>query len=449
MNATGLSRNEKLPADGTPPASDARVAAERSSQSVVTAFVLSGLFFMLLPGTFLGVWNLIGISESHTLGTLSPAWLQAHGQAQIFGWIGSFILGIGFYSLTKMQSTRAFPTRSAWAAWLLWTPGAALRWLGGVTAWQWRILLPLSALLQLVAFLLFFRAVRQHRPAQPPVLVPAASPAAMPAWMRVVIASTAMFLFALLFNAAAMFRLAMNGSAPALPHVFDQQMVVLAVWGILVPTIWGFNARWLPVFAGFHAPSGPRLLAAYACSVAGIAFVFAQWLPVAAVVFFLAAILSIDALHVWERAAQPAKLLHVHRTFPAFLRIAYVWLLVSCLLTGLAVLFDQEGGLWGASRHALTVGFVAGMVFAIGQRVLPAFCGMRILWSTRLMFASLALLHLGCLLRVTLEPLAYEGYWHFAWKLLPISAIVELAAVSLFALNLLGTLAQPPAHLRS
>ena len=64
------------------------------------------------------------------------------------------------------------------------------------------------------------------------------------------------------------------------------------------------------------------------------------------------------------------------------------------------------------------------------------------------MFASLALLHLGCLLRVTLEPLAYEGYWHFAWKLLPGSAIVELAAVSLFALNLLGTLAQPPAHLR-
>ncbi len=449
MNTTGLSSDEKLPAAKTLPASDARLAAERSSQSVVTAFVLSGLFFMLLPGTFLGVWNLIGISESRTLGTLSPAWLQAHGQAQIFGWIGSFILGIGFYSLTKMQSTRAFPARSAWAAWLLWTPGAALRWLGGVTGWQWRVLLPLSSVLQLAAFLLFFLAVRQHRPAKPAstALVPASSKA-MPAWMCVVIASTVMFLFALVLNAAAMLRLAVEGAGPALPHVFDQQMVVLAVWGILVPTIWGFNARWLPVFAGFRAPSGPRLLAAYGCSVAGIAFVFAQWLPLAAAAFFLAAVLSIDALHVWERAVQPAKLLHVHHSFSAFVRIAYVWLLVSCLLTALAVLFDQQGGLWGASRHALTVGFVAGMVFVIGQRVLPAFCGMRILWSTRLMFASLALLHLGCLLRVTLEPLAYEGYWHFAWKLLPGSAIVELAAVSLFALNLLGTLAQPPAHLR-
>jgi uncharacterized protein involved in response to NO len=341
----------------------------------------------------------------------------------------------------RLQSTLTFPARSAWAAWLLWTPGAALRWLGGVTGWQWRLLLPLSALLELAAFLLFFRAVRKHRPAD--------SSAKKPVWMLVVIASTVMFLLALILNAAAMLYLARYGAGPALPHVFDQQMVVLAVWGILVPAIWGFNARWLPVFAGFRAPSGPRLLIAYGCSLAGIALVFAQWLAPAAVAFFFAALLSIDALHVWERAVQPAKLLHVHRSFPAFLRIAYLWLLVSCLLTALAVLFDQDGGIWGASRHALTVGFVASMVFTIGQRVLPAFCGMRILWSTRLMFASLALLNLGCLLRVSLEPLAYEGYWRFAWRLLPCSAVIELSAVVLFALNLLGTLAQPPAHLRS
>ena len=77
------------------------IATEQHSQRLVTAFIASGMLFMLLPGTFLGVCNLIGISQQHTTGNLSPAWLQAHGQAQIFGWIGSFILGIGFYSLTK------------------------------------------------------------------------------------------------------------------------------------------------------------------------------------------------------------------------------------------------------------------------------------------------------------------------------------------------------------
>ena len=82
-----------------------RIANERMSQRLVTAFVFSGILFMLLPGTFLGIWNLLSISQAHDVGTLPRAWLQAHGQAQLFGWIGSFILGIGFYSLPKMQGT--------------------------------------------------------------------------------------------------------------------------------------------------------------------------------------------------------------------------------------------------------------------------------------------------------------------------------------------------------
>ncbi len=418
----------------------ARVSMERHSQRLVTAFIASGMLFMLLPGTFLGVWNLIGISQQHTLSSLSPAWLQAHGQAQIFGWIGSFILGIGFYSLTKMQSTLSFPVRAAWTSWALWALGIAMRWTGGVTGWHWRILLPLSGVLQLIAILLFYRSVRRHRPADP------THPTET--WMVIVIAATIAFLVAVTVNSAALVRLALYGTLPALPHVFDQQLVVLAVWGVLVPTIWGFNARWLPVFAGFERPDGTRLLMAYGLSVASIAAVFLQWLPIAAVLFLLAALLAIDALHVWEPAVQPAKLLHVHRTFPLFIRIAYVWLVVSCVLDALAVRYDHAGGIWGASRHALTVGFIAGMVFVIGQRVLPAFCGMRVLWSTRLMFWSLLLLHVGCFLRVTLEPLAYESYWNFAWKLLPFSAFVELTAVVLFAVNIAATLLHPPAHLR-
>jgi len=422
-------------------AGKSRVRMERCSQHLVTAFIVSGMLFMLLPGTFLGVWNLIGISQQRTLDSISPAWLQAHGQAQVFGWIGSFIIGIGFYSLTKMQSALAFPVRTGWVAWSLWTIGVLLRWIGGVTAWQWKVLLPASGLLQLVAFVLFYRSVRLHRPM--------GSNRRTETWMQIVMGGTVAFLVAMIINLAALTRIALHGNSPALPHVLDQQLVVLAVWGVLVPTIWGFNARWLPIFAGFKKPHGLRLLIAYGLSIAGIIAVFADWLPVAAVSFLFAALLAIDALHVWEPAIQPAKLLHVHATFPLFIRLAYIWLVISTVLEAVAVLYDHAGGIWGASRHALTVGFVAGMVFVIGQRILPAFCGMRVLWSTRLMFWSLALLHLGCILRVFCEPLAYENYWIFAWKLLPLSGVVELTAIALFAINIIGTLVQPPEHLRT
>ncbi|HEX9202224.1 MAG TPA: hypothetical protein VF865_21885, partial [Acidobacteriaceae bacterium] len=48
----------------------------------------------------------------------------------------------------------------------------------------------------------------------------------------------------------------------------------------------------------------------------------------------------------------------------------------------------------------------------------------------------LLLLQTGCLLRVSSEPLAYEGFLSAAWRVLPVSGMLELSAVLLFAANL-------------
>jgi uncharacterized protein involved in response to NO len=109
---------------------------------------------------------------------------------------------------------------------------------------------------------------------------------------------------------------------------------------------------------------------------------------------------------------------------------------VSSVLAIWASITVNSAGMLGASRHALTVGFVTMMVFCIGQRVLPAFSGMRLLFSTQLMFAALSLLSLGCLIRVGSELLAYQGFARAAWSCLPISAIAEMTAVTIFAVNL-------------
>src|ERR1051326_7170703 len=66
---------------------------ETTLSRLLTLYICTGLAFMLLPGTFLGVWNLIAISSRQSTQTVSPAWIQAHGHAQIFGWIGTFIFG--------------------------------------------------------------------------------------------------------------------------------------------------------------------------------------------------------------------------------------------------------------------------------------------------------------------------------------------------------------------
>ena len=191
-----------------------------------------------------------------------------------------------------------------------------------------------------------------------------------------------------------------------------------------------------------------RALAALGLGWAAILADFSSQLTWFAALLPFAALAAVFALRIAEPSVRSAKTTGVHPSFPFFVRLAYVWLLVAAALSVRASWSDVSGGIWGASRHALTVGFLSTMVFAIGQRILPAFCGARVLYSPRLMLASLAALNVGCVLRVASEIPAYENNVRVAWHVLPCSGVIELLAVGLFAVNLALTLLQPPAHLR-
>lgn len=136
---------------------------EKSLAHLLVTFISTGIAFMLLPGTFLGVWNLISISSRRASEGISPAWIQAHGHAQVFGWIGSFILGIGFYSIPKLRRLEPFALGGAWATWAMWIAGVSLRWIANVYGIGWRVLLPLSGAFELSALVMFLRAVSAHR----------------------------------------------------------------------------------------------------------------------------------------------------------------------------------------------------------------------------------------------------------------------------------------------
>ncbi len=417
-----------------PPVPTVGPLREAELQHLLVAYVITGLLFMLLPGTFLGVWNLISISSQHGLSSLSASWIQAHGHAQIFGWIGTFIIGIGYYSLSKMGTIAPFAVSRGWLSWCLWTCGVTLRWVANVSLWHWRILLPLSAGAELAAFLIFFFTVSRHRSG--------GARRQIEMWMVLVIASTVGFLILLLLNAAIVAHLAIAAETPEFPHWLDQRFLVLATWGFPVLAVWGFNARWLPAFMGLKPALDRSLLTGLAwCGLGVIAALFGNF-HIASAFLIIASITAPLALNIFERAQKPPQLQGVHPAFPLFIRLCYAWLLVASLLSAWASTADRNGGIWGASRHALTVGFLAGMIFAIGPRILPAFCGGRQLFSPRLMFVACSLLNLGCLLRVSSEIPAYEGFAQGAWRALPYSAVVELIAVSLFALNLALTLSR-------
>lgn len=416
---------------------DRAIAREQSLSRLLMTYIITGIVFMLLPGTFLGVWNLIKISSREAAESISPAWIQAHGHAQLFGWVGTFILGIGFYSIPKLRKLKPFALWSAWVTWALWVAGVSLRWFSNIYPWCWRIALPLSAVLELAAFLIFFQAVSNHRSSS-------ASKKPLEPWIFVVIAATLGLLASLLLNLGASFQLALHADSPAFPHLFDQRYLIVSTWGFLVPMVWGFSSRWLPIFMGLRPLRNSFLLLAVCSNTAGVVLGFLEHFIAAGIFLLTGAAMAVAAIRFFEPATKPAKTINVHPSFPVFIRIAYGWLLVAAALGIWAARIGAAPGIWGASRHALTVGFIAAMIFCVGQRILPSFCGMRILWSTRLMLAMLVLLMIGCTLRVGSEILAYQGYARWAWNILPISALIELIAVTLFAINLVVTFARAP-----
>jgi uncharacterized protein involved in response to NO len=406
-------------------------------------FISGGLLFMLLPGTFLGVWNLISISGRRAADSILPAWIQAHGHAQVLGWIGSFILGIGYYSIPKLRGgIKPFALRLAWISGTLWMAGVLLRWAANVYLWHWRTLLPVSAAMELAAFLIFFRAVSQHKPQD-------SGKTKLETWVWVVIAGTVGLLATLVLNLGACLWLAFRSDGPAFPPNFDQRFLILAAWGFMVPFVWGFNAKWLPVFLGTRQPQNRLLGAAVAVQVTGIGLALAGFFRVTTALLLGSSLLAMIALRIFAQPEKAAKMKGIHSSFPFFVRSAYIWLLVAAGLGIWAANATDPAGIWGASRHALTVGFVAMMVFCIGQRVLPAFSGMRLLFSPRLMFLGLLFLSLGCTVRVGAEVLAYQEILPAAWAWLPYSAIFELAAVTALAVNLIVTFLQPSAGGRS
>jgi len=374
-------------------------ARERRKSLMLRAWILSGLFFMALPGTLLGFSNLMAISTNHGLGSLPAAWIEGHGHAQMFGWIGSFILGIGFYS-QPARGRSAF--RIPLLCFLFWTSGVALRWTANIYSWHWRILFPVSAGFELIAVFLFLAAASRHKLPEADEGIHAKAP--MELWMISVLMGTAGLATAVIFNLIECLTLAIHGTQLSFPHTIDQRYLVLLGWGFLVPVVWGFSARWLPTFLGLAKPNVHFFRTSLLLDLAGVLCGAAGWPRPETILLALSAAAIACALHLTQRPHARPKVQGIHPSFPFFIRIAYLWLLIAGSMSIWATFADLHGGIWGASRHALTVGFAATMVFTIGPRILPHFGGVYNIFSKRLMFLSLLLLQSGCMLRVSSEP---------------------------------------------
>jgi uncharacterized protein involved in response to NO len=438
------------------------------SQRLHEPFVYAALFIALTAGFGFGAGLVIARALGVPLGGWYPALVQAHGHAQLFGWVGLFIMGVGLTFLPKLLGAKLQNVGRVPLAFSLLVAGIALRSLvqplaGFVgTNLVLRVLFLLSAVLELAGMLLVARMlVETGRAAKP--LVPGA-----PAYAVELFAQSALvfLVLAFIFNLFGVWNV-VSQSKNVLPARYDQLVITLVVYGVAIPMSFVFAIRTLPLFLRLVVPTQAlwrtlalvyfvalplRVLPHLLAIADDVLFVTGHLLQANYVYQLLAGamatfgilllnvclLLGLARLNLLRRRGERSDHGEYGR-FDLLIYSAYGWFVVATLFDIVSALpFINERILipQDAARHALLLGFITLLIFGMAVRMLPGFSGKRRLAYPGLVFWLFVLGNAAAVLRVV--PLFF-GEVEWAAGLLALSGMVGWSAVLLLAFILWGT----------
>lgn len=418
-------------------------------------FLKASLLVAITIGWLLGAIELSAITfhgaiQSLASRLISPALFQVHGQSQIVGWVGLFIMGISYQVIPRQRRVAIHAPVTAYAVLALMFAGIILRAISQPLAAGSRlfgILMVASALLELGGLALFMFGLIKGRVMADSLQGPERFSRSALQWFAV----------ALLLNAGATAWIALRGSS-VVPDWLDRTLIVVELFGFITSMIFGVNARNLPLFMRVKAASADnlvpvlRLLTASVIACAGGQALTAVWSAAAEAVSALgwAGLLACVALYVKAVGLFRPRTRHILTAgesgwYEAYVFGAYIWLCVGLaleLLTPLAQLLRlplPANDVFLAGLHAITVGFISTMIMGMAARIVPAFAATR-LYSRGLFLGAWWCLMAGTLLRVPSQALYTMVGGPFV-PLLGVSGVIQLVAVMLFAWNLWRTLA--------
>lgn len=407
--------------------------ARRSRPPTVAIFAATSLTVGLSVGFGLGVWLLL--NRVWGLSLFGANWLalvQIHGRLQLFGFAGLFAMGIALHALPRFRAAPPPRTVFVWITYLGTVGGLAL-----VSIAQPLLELPargpllvLGGALLCIGTLSFAYAAGRAllsggNPHRPDEFLIGAGICAIP---------IAAFLVAVgvVGTRSAVVELDIDDRAGWMMLIGGLSTLIFGVWTRLAP---GFVAA---------TPAKRRLLLSGA--VLWIVGVFAQALgvPLGPWLLLIGAAAMTSTMGVFGAGIAHQSLQGHARLTRIGVRSAFVWLfigltIVAAATVGLASSYLQVS----AGRHALALGFVTLMIYAVASRALPAFLGRR-LWSHRLQAATLVVANVAVVLRV--GPQLYGGIDGASNVIVGVSGLLAYTALVLFTVNVMRTLRGPSAQ---
>jgi hypothetical protein len=411
--------------------------------TIYRRYFLGGIWLILTAGATWGAWLLwqIGIVGQFT--GVSFHHVNAHGHAQIYGWVGLFIMGFAYQAFPRIWHTKLPRPGWAVAAFVLMGLGLVVRTIG-MTAHgsaDYALSAAMSGgALEMGAIAIFItQMIATYRRGD--------------ATLKPYIG----FIFAALFFFVAQGALDLWHTWMTMTAATREQLVWyvatyqaplrdLQIHGLALFMILGVSLRMLPAL--FNVPEIPHRRAWWALGILGIAVVSEAALFIVyrhSGSHALAGLLMVPWLMLaagcWMIAG-PWKLWRptpVQDRSAKFVRAAYGWLAVSLIMLLLLPVYQVVSQIpfshayYGAIRHAITVGFISLMIMGMAGKVVPTLNGvdprtLPALWGPFL------LINLGCFLRVSLQTLTD---WHPGFFMaVGISGTLEVTALAWWGLHL-------------
>jgi len=407
---------------------DTERAAEVEGESLHRRFVLGAFVVALTAGFGLGVVNLTRITLAQSYFEISGVLKQIHGHAQIFGWVGLFIMGVALHAVPRMKMQPLQSVRAVKSCFWLMFLGVLTRVIAQPFARHpaMAAALFLSGTMELVAVGLFVWMMGA---------TVARSDQKRESYEKFIWASMAWFAVLAVWNFCIVAQMALKRSV-GIPALQDALWIHVAFFGFIANMIFGFSLRVLPHFLGLREP---RTTAASVAFWLWNAAIFLRY-PVdqlawaASALEAAAIVLFVWALGIFARRRTRIEIKGVDNSFAWFIRLAYAWLLMAAWIPFHADVFRLSA----SARHTMAIGFITPMIFGVTYRVLPVFNGVT-LWSNRLMRASFWALAAGSTLAFSMAfNKVFETAWSYAWS--EAAGILVFAALVMFAINMAMTL---------
>lgn len=423
-----------------PPALNPSVA-----DTIYRRFFTAGIVVILTAGATWGAWLLWQIGISGRFTGISIQDVNAHGHAQIFGWVGLFIMGFAYQAFPRMWHTELAAPRLAVVAFIAVLIGLVARTAGMTLAGSWSLALPAAMLggaLEIAAIVIFVGQI---------LLTFRRSGAGLEPYIAFAI--SALFFF-IAMSVMCVWHTYTTMTAPTRERLlwyvatYQAPLRDLQIHGLALFMILGVSIRMLPALFGLPKTSPRRAWSALAVLLAAVLGEFAifiayRWTANHA----LAALLMVPWLMLVIGVAMIALPWKLWRPLSdadrsgKFVRTAYAWLALSLVMLLLLPVYQALRGIpfshayYGAIRHAITVGFISMMIMGIAAKVVPTLNGI----DTRTLsplWGPFVLINIGCFLRVSLQTLT--DFVPGAFALVGISGTLEVAALAWWGVGLVA-----------